>query len=178
MAKFCSECGTQIPGDTGCCPKCTTVKEQAPVPNAELQSRQSPQQEQAQATAPPPVPPLQPTLYPAVGTGTYFGLMLLFALPVVGFILCIVMCFAPKNKSLKSFAGATLIWMVIGLVLTGLTVALFSLLAGSVTSFFENITEEVSVPLQEMFGSLGELQELTDAMGELSGSVTETTPIE
>ena len=51
-----------------------------------------------------------------VSTGTFFGTMLLFALPFIGFIACIIMCFAPKRKSLKNYAKANLIWAIIGLV--------------------------------------------------------------
>ena len=48
-----------------------------------------------------------------VGFWEYFGLIVLFAIPVVGFIAAIIFLFAPKRKSLKNFAGATLTWLIV-----------------------------------------------------------------
>ena len=39
-----------------------------------------------------------------VGFWAFFGLLILFALPFIGWIACIVFCFAPENKSMKNFA--------------------------------------------------------------------------
>lgn len=188
MAKFCSECGTQIPENALFCPECgkehgrpNEPKPQdtaPPTPQTVQPAAPEPQPVQPAAPKPPSPSPSQPALYPAVGTGAYFGLMLLFALPVIGVLLCIIISLASKNKSLKNFAKATLIWIVIGLVISGLIIALFSFMSGPIITFFKDIAKDVSAPLQETFGGLGELQELTDAMGEISGSVTETMPIE
>ena len=48
-----------------------------------------------------------------VGFWEFLGLIVLFAIPVVGFIAAIVFLFAPKRKSLKNFAGATLTWLIV-----------------------------------------------------------------
>ncbi len=48
-----------------------------------------------------------------VGFWEYLGLIILFAIPVVGFIAAIVFLFAPKRQSLKNFAGATLTWLIV-----------------------------------------------------------------
>ena len=90
-------------------------------------------------TPPPPAPPtpqpqqtvynpptIQPTFaqdgappygspYAAVGTGWFFGTMFLFSIPVIGWIACIIMALATKNRNKKSFACANLIYMIIGL---------------------------------------------------------------
>ena len=58
-----------------------------------------------------------PKSFKSVGTGGYFFLMLLFAIPVIGWLACILLALAAKNPSLKNFARAKLVWLVIGLIL-------------------------------------------------------------
>ena len=82
-----------------------------------------------------------------VSTGTFFGTMLLFALPFIGFISCIIMCFAPKRKSLKNYAKANLIWAIIGLVFGLLLVGGIFLLGGSLMDYLS----------EAMGGGLGDL---------------------
>ncbi len=52
-----------------------------------------------------------------VTTGAFFGLNLLFSLPAIGWIICIIMSFAPKNKNIKNFARSKLIWIIIAIIL-------------------------------------------------------------
>lgn len=54
-----------------------------------------------------------------VSTARFFWFRVLFAIPLVGFILSIVMSFAPKNKSFKHFARSYMImnFIAIGIVL-------------------------------------------------------------
>ncbi len=59
-----------------------------------------------------------------VGFWEYFGLTALFAIPVVGWIVCAVFMFAPKRKSIKNFARAILAWTGIGLATTATIVLL------------------------------------------------------
>lgn len=61
---------------------------------------------------------ITPAGSPVVKTGTYFWLMLLFAVPVIGFIVMIIMAFAAKNKNLKHWVRALLLWVLIGLLLS------------------------------------------------------------
>ncbi len=82
-----------------------------------------------------------------VSTGTFFGTMLLFALPFIGFIACIIMCFAPKRKSLKNYAKANLIWAIIGLVFGILLVVAVIALGGSLMDYLS----------EAMGGGLGDL---------------------
>lgn len=55
-----------------------------------------------------------------VGTGVYLGLIILFLIPVVGFIACIAFSFAPQNRNIRHFSQAALIWMVVGLLILAL----------------------------------------------------------
>ena len=52
-----------------------------------------------------------------VTTGAFFGLNLLFSLPAIGWIICLIMAFAPKNKNIKNFARSKLIWIIIAIIL-------------------------------------------------------------
>ncbi len=74
-----------------------------------------------------------------VGTGAYFGLMFLFGIPLIGLIACIIMAFAPKNRNIKNYARAMLIWTIIGLVLTGVLVALFVAFADKLADYLSQM---------------------------------------
>ena len=108
---------------------------------------QSTYQHQPQPTyaAPPPTP--KDESGGVVSTGTFFGTMLLFALPFIGFIACIIMCYAPKRKSLKNYAKANLIWAIIGLVFSILLVVAVIALGGSLMDYLS----------EAMGGGLGDL---------------------
>lgn len=53
-----------------------------------------------------------------VGFWAFLGIIVLFAIPVVGFIACIVFMFAPERKSIKNYARAFMAWLVINFVST------------------------------------------------------------
>ncbi len=133
---FCTECGTKAPDDPATETTETTetiettetvseVKTEPKVetkPEAAIHTAPTQNNYQAQQTQPvyqqPPITQASPD--PAskvVGTGAYFGLMLLFALPIIGILSVIIMSFAAKNKNIKHFARANLIWSIIAFVL-------------------------------------------------------------
>jgi len=139
------------------------------------QTYQAQQGYQAQQTySPPPqttyqqpvaaAPAADPT-NKVVGTGTYFGLMLLFALPIIGFIACIIMCFAPKNKNLKHFARANLIWAIIALVIGGLIIGGIYMLSNSLMDYINQLTDGQFSGWGDLFGNLGDLEGLTEQFG-------------
>lgn len=66
---------------------------------------------------------------PVVSAGKFFGLTLLFAIPVVGFIMIIIMSFAPRNKTVKNYARSYLIAFAI-IIALGIAAALISLVFG------------------------------------------------
>lgn len=78
--------------------------------------------------------------YGVVGTGAFFGLMLLFAIPVVGWIACIVMAFASKNENIKHFARAMLIWLIIAAVLCAAMYFLFAWLGNILKDYISEAT--------------------------------------
>lgn len=122
-AVFCTECGTRM----------EQPKDNAEQPKAQTQNaQQNNQQYNQQYTGP------QQTYYPqspedyakksVVSTGAFFGLNLLFSLPFVGWIICLVMAFAPQNQNIKNFARSKLIWLAIGIILGIIALVAFSAL--------------------------------------------------
>ena len=79
------------------------------------------------ASAPDPAPaapapekpeePVREDVSKTVKTPAYFWLMLLYAIPVIGLIIMIIMACAARNKSIRNFAKAHLVWLLIGLIL-------------------------------------------------------------
>lgn len=61
--------------------------------------------------------------YKPISAWGYLGYELLFLLPVVGWIIMIIMCFAPANKNVKNFARAHVILYIILIVLVIIIVA-------------------------------------------------------
>ena len=173
MAKFCTECGKEIAAGVVFCTECGTKAPADPatattetVTEAKDTKVETPvvhtppaQSYQAQQTYTQPAP--DPTSK-VVGTGAYFGLMLLFAIPIIGQIACLIMAFAPKNKNIKHFARAQLIWMVIAIVLIGILVALLSVLTNTLMDFIKESTGGEFSNWGDIFSNLGDLEGLTE----------------
>ena len=151
MAKFCTECGKEIAEGVAFCTECGTKAPADPVSattetvtEAKDTKVETPvvhtpptQSYQAQQTYTQPAP--DPTSK-VVGTGAYFGLMLLFAIPIIGQIACLIMAFASKNKNIKHFARAQLIWMVIGIIIAALVIGGIILLVNTFSDYIAEAT--------------------------------------
>ena len=151
MAKFCTECGKEIAAGVAFCTECGTKAPADPatattetVTEAKDTKVEPPvvhtppaQSYQAQQIYTQPAP--DPTSK-VVGTGAYFGLMLLFAIPIIGQIACLIMAFAPKNKNIKHFARAQLIWMVIGIIIAALVIGGIVLLVNTFSDYIAEAT--------------------------------------
>lgn len=151
MARFCSECGNPMVDGFSFCSQCgakaldepVVTASNAPVVEAPVVEEPLIQEPPFVYTPAPPAPapvyedpaPAPAPTYPAVSTGVYFWLMLLFSLPVVGFICTVIFSFAPKNPSLKHFSRAVLIWMLVGLILCGILAGLVLLFSNVVLSY-------------------------------------------
>jgi len=174
MAKFCTECGKEIAAGVAFCTECGTKAPADPVsattetvteakdtkvetPVVHTPTAQSYQAQQTY-TAPPAADPTSKV----VGTGAYFGLMLLFAIPIIGQIACLIMAFAPKNKNIKHFARAMLIWTVIAVVLLGILVAVISLLTNSLMDYINQLTDGQFSDFGDLFGQFGDLEGIMD----------------
>ncbi len=153
--KFCNYCGTPSQPEAPAAPTvdnsyayaqqpvapATTNGYAAPVNNGYAQQPAAPAGYgyTQPPTSYPPVtpPPAQPEIPKAgLSVGAFFGFGILFSIPFVGFILIMVMSFAPKNKTLKNFARSYLIWYIIAIVLVVIAI-IFSLILG--VSLFEEL---------------------------------------
>ena len=155
MAKFCTECGKEIADGVSFCTECgakapdtPTAKVEAVTGNAvqtqdqtvKTYQQTTPQQTVAQAPVAEPVSKV-------VGTGTYFALMLLFALPIIGIISVIILSCKAKNKNIKNFAKANLIWAIVAFVLMIVSIIGIISLGNSLVEYIKQALE----------GSLGDL---------------------
>lgn len=119
MSVKCAHCGTELADDVTFCTECgAKVEKPAPAPAAPVK-----------------------TVYTEepVGFFPYFGLMALFALPMVGFICSIIFSFAPKKKSLKNFARAQLVWTLIGAVASIVLVIIAVALGAALGNIFDSL---------------------------------------
>ncbi len=93
-----------------------------------------------------------------VGFWTFLGLMVLFAIPVIGLIACIVFLFAPKKKTLKCYAGAVLTWTVLRLIAAATVVILTLSLVGGM--ILPSLNEQFGTDLDNIFEIVGLMSDL------------------
>ena len=150
MAKFCTQCGSEIRDGIAFCTNCgAKVEQDIPTP------RVMPEMQPATRPVPQPAAPPAPQYTPApqakteiptdktVSTGTFFGLMFLFSLPILGWLICLIMAFASKNKNIKHYARAMLIWLIIALVIGALVGLAVNALLNSATPYLEQAMGEL-----------------------------------
>lgn len=104
---FCAECGTKLVQEPVHHENPVTADTQAiPQPVPQYVPQSAPQSIPQSAPAPvveQPVTPRIPPEYKPMSPWAYFGWSLLYSIPFVGFVLLIVMSFAPRNKNHKNF---------------------------------------------------------------------------
>ncbi len=150
---FCTGCGTKVPESTPA--EADAIKEevraaaevkQEPVIVQE-QPIQQPQQQyippqNTQPQQPPQQPPMQASQLAenhSASTAHFFWMMLVYSLPLIGWLICIIMAFAPKNESKKHFARAILIWGIVGIVISIIGLIIMSLLGGGIAEILSEI---------------------------------------
>lgn len=69
--------------------------------------------------------PQIPDEYKPISPLGYLGYDLLFCIPFVGFIIVIIMAFAPSNKNVKNFARSFILAFLLGLIVSIVLVAIF-----------------------------------------------------
>lgn len=116
-----------------------------------------------------------------VGTGAFFGLELVFAIPLVGLIVSIILSFAPKNRNLRHYAQAKLIWAVIELAVTALLIFGIHQFLQSVPRLIGEqlgVDEEVVQSFIDENASIPELMEQVENIGEIAGTIGQLSEIE
>lgn len=153
MSKFCTQCGTKIENDAAFCTQCGGKT----------------------APAQPVVAPVVPTVHTddTVSMWVYFGLILLFSIPFVGFISSIIFAFAPQSKNIKNFARAYLVIIAISLI--------FAIIIGCIVgALVANVVGALGEDFFENIGSLyGQLQQQADLVSQIqnSGAINGALPI-
>ena len=136
MAKFCTECGAPLKEGATFCSACGAKVPAEKKPGAAPETPAAPQpayqtQQTYQARHTPSAPAAQP-----VSTAYYFWMTLLFAIPVVGLIVCLVTAFSGDDTSRKNFSRAVLIWIIIGFVISIIAGIAFAVIGNSVRDAF------------------------------------------
>lgn len=128
---FCSTCGNPLPDDAKFCTSCGTVISNdnnvastpvAPAP----EPVQAPIQQQVIHTAETPncsncKEENLPEKFSPMSPWAYFGLQILFTVPIVGFIFLIIFSFNDSNRNRRNFARSY--WC--GLIIIGAILAIF-----------------------------------------------------
>ncbi len=132
---FCTSCGKSVPEELKFCTSCGASVAGAAQPSP-LQAASTPPSAAAVPAAPVSTAQSAPAYalsksspYSVIGTGGFFGTILLFSLPVVGWIACLICAFGgAKNLNRRNLARAYLIFFIIALVLSiGLYFALWAM---------------------------------------------------
>ena len=65
-------------------------------------------------------------------------MMLLFAIPVIGLIVCLVTAFSGEDASRKNFSRAVLIWILVAIVLSIIVAIAIATVGGSIMNILFN----------------------------------------
>ncbi|MBR6513420.1 MAG: hypothetical protein IKT46_01170 [Clostridia bacterium] len=145
---YCSQCGTRLDQRTGICPNCGLEHEipnniphikENPTPDNTYQShnQQYYYQSSGEWSSPEYTYPNHraaiteeelPAQYKPLGTFSYVLLMLLYSLPLVGFIFLIIHSLDESNINRRNYARATFCWMAIGIAICLIFILLFFVL--------------------------------------------------
>lgn len=68
-----------------------------------------------------------PDEYRPIGMWGYFAYQFLFAIPLIGWILCICFAFVAQNRNLRNFARSQFCWLIIYIVIFCLMASLGAL---------------------------------------------------
>lgn len=93
----------------------------------------------------------------AVGPWAFFGLMVLFCIPVIGLIAYIVLAFVPVNENIKNFARANLIGLMFALIFLLLLVIAFILLQDILLEALSDLLDTNIRDLDDLFKEFSRL---------------------
>ena len=156
---YCQQCGTQCPEGSSVCPQCGAVLPVKEAAQQETQVNQQPvqpeqppvyeqpvyqqpiyqQQNYQQQNYQQPVysqPPYDPTRE-VMSVGSYIGVFLLSAIPIVNIICWIVWLVSPNtNRNKKNYVIANIVLFAIGIVLSVLVAIIAGAFGVSIASMY------------------------------------------
>lgn len=145
MARFCTECGAKLKDGAAFCSECgakvPAVKQPGAAPETPPQTQAQPAAAEQQTYQPRQtytVPVSTPPAVQPVSTAYYFWMMLLFTVPVVGLIVCLVTAFSGDDTSRKNFSRAVLIWILVAIVLSIIVAIAIAAVGGSIMNILFN----------------------------------------
>ena len=168
--KFCTSCGAAQSSnvDDGPGPLAGDTASQAfqagdtasqAFQQAHIQPGGAQQQTPAQTPPPPPAannqqPAPQAAVNTVIGTFGWLGILILFSIPIVGFVLCILWAFGGGNLNRRNFARACLILSVIAIALS----IVFAVLIGPLAmGYIKSSAEPYMKQIEEIKKAAGSL---------------------
>lgn len=144
--QFCTECGTrraESPAETNQTP--VNPKPARPTQPDPMRANSAPM---GVPYTPAPVAAAEDDMprggaYGVVSTGAFFWLDVLFKLPGLGWLFCIILSFAPKNYNIKYFARSRLIVLVIALICAGLVYAFFAIFGEQIAAALQSFVSDL-----------------------------------
>lgn len=117
----CTRCGTVTDG--AFCPKCggPTVAEAAPAPQVIVNTPAAPRTITKEDL---------PEQYRPLSAWAYWGLTILYAVPIVGFIFLIIHTFNGSNINRRSFARSYWIWTLICVIVSVIAIVIVAATVG------------------------------------------------
>ena len=93
--------------------------------------------------------------YGVMGVMSYIGFGILYALPLIGWLFCLIMAFALKNRNKRNYARATLIFMLVGLAVAVLAYIALGWVAEVIVEYYGGVSGS---------GTLGAIKSLIDIL--------------
>ncbi len=195
MARFCRNCGKEIPPGVAFCTECgekvpeEVVQKPTPVPTPAPPPIQTPTPAPAPAPTPTPTPtqkqpddeaPPKGSKYEPISTGGYVGILLLMCLPVIGLVLAIIWaCGGCTKINKRNLSRAYLIFMAVSLVISIIIGVIFGATAVAAISAAGNafidtpaVTEYSIEPRNNSSEENSGLSGILDAFSGITGGET------
>ena len=153
-SRFCTSCGQSMAASQ---PAPAAVPAAAPAPKPVAAPVPQPQPRPVQQPVQPAYPAQQqpqyssvnhggiPAQYKPIGACGYFGLSILFSIPIVGFVFLIVFSFSNSNINRRNYARSFFCGLLVAAILIALLVVLWFIFKDRILDFFNGILGSLGV---------------------------------